>query len=305
MRKILAAGLMFFALTMPAWAAMPLAQFITYSGVKIAVYQSAGKQGPGILMIHGNTSAANSYSRVFDAEFVNSLRVVAMDLPGFDQSGKAPSYNVGFLAGAIAKVAHHFNVESGVLVGWSLGGDLVLQAASLLPHTKGFFLFGTAPIGYTPNLPPPFLSPTESYAGQAVNFGFIANLTPTMITQYVTAFFSPKYPVPSIFVTDGLKTDPNTRAAVFAAATGQDPTFHDEVVIVKSLKQPVAILLADHDAFLRPAYLQALAPQIPTLWNHQITIVSNSGHASHWEQTDTFISLLRNFVRSLGGPASR
>ncbi len=275
-------------------------RFISYQGLDLAVYESSGRKGPGVLLVHGNTSSAPSYARTLNSDFARRNRLVAIDLPGFGRSDDAPSYDAAFLAGAIVRAVKVLNLDRGVIVGWSLGGDLALQASTQLPQIRGYFLFGTAPIGHAPELPPPFLSPQESFAGAAVQFGAVANLTPEQINQYVTAFFAPTFrPIPQFFFEEGQRTDPGTRTAVFNAVTGQDPTFQDEVAIVRSLRLPIALLLADTDAFLRPAYLQGLASSIPTLWRHRIVIVNNSGHASHWEKPNRFLNLLQGFIRDL------
>lgn len=238
----------------------------TYSGLNLAVYESAGTEGPGVLLVHGNTSSAHSYARVLGSAFGEQVRVAAVDLPGFGRSENAAGYNTAFLAGAIVATAKALDMEAGVFAGSSLGGDLLLQASSQLGKAKGYFLFGTVPLGVAPGLPAPFLTPGESYAGEAVNFGFVADLTPEQIAQYVSAFFRPGFhPIPNFFFLDGERTDPNTRAAVAAAAFGGDPTFQDEVAIVKAFKVPVALLLGESDAFVRPEYLEGLAPDIPNL----------------------------------------
>jgi len=283
-----------------AFADFSPTRLLLINGLHIAAYESSGTRGPGVLLIHGNTSSAQSFAKVLSSPFARKHRVVAIDLPGYGQSDNAPSYNVALFATTIATAAQLLHVDSGVLVGWSLGGDLVLQASTLLPQVKGVFVFGTAPVGYAPDLPPPFLSPQESYAGAAVQYGFVPNLTPAQISEYVTAFFRPNYaPIPSFFFDAGLRTDPLTRLAVALAGSGQDPTFQDEVALVKNMQVPLAIVHAEHDAFTRYAFLTSLAPQIPTLWKNKIIVVKKSGHAIHWEKTERLTALLRQFIQQL------
>lgn len=274
-------------------------RYLNYNGVRLAVYESGSTRSPGVLLIHGNTSAANSFGEVLDSAFAHQHHVVAVDLAGFGKSDNAPSYYTGYFADQIRFVAQATGVDDGVIVGWSLGGDLALQSASLLPRAKGYFLFGTAPLGYTPTLPSPFLSPTESYAGAAVNYGFIPTLTTTQIDDYVTAFFRPGYrrQIPNFFFTDGYRTDPNTRAAVGIAAAGYDPTFVDEVAVARNLTVPIALVLGTNDAFVNPNYLTALAPTIPHLYTGNFISVPRAGHAIQWEDSIRFNLLLAKFVR--------
>ncbi|MFT3770994.1 MAG: alpha/beta hydrolase [Minicystis sp.] len=225
MRKLVFGLITFFSLGGTALAGqLTPTEYLQFNGVNLAVYESSGTELPGVLLLHGNTSAADSYERVLDSPLGRRRKMVAVDLAGYGRSDDAPAYDVAYFADEIAFTAQQMGVDDGFIVGWSLGGDLALQAASLLPEVKGYFLFGTAPVGYAPALPSPFLSPTESYAGAAVNYGFIADSTPQQVTDYVTAFFRPGYHhIPQGSYADGLRTDPATRGAVFAAATGQDP----------------------------------------------------------------------------------
>ncbi len=282
-----------------AFAKLQPSQFIIYNGTKMAVYKSKGNQGPGVLLIHGNTSSANIFEKILESSYGKKQKLVAIDLPGYGRSENASSYNGAYFAQAIAFAVNKLNLNRGVVAGWSLGGDFALQASSLLPNLKGYFLFGTSPVGADATLPPPFLSPAESYAGVAVNFGFIPTLTPEMVTAYVTAFFRPNFSVPQTFINDGLRTDPATRAAVFAAATGQDPTFQDEIAIVRNLKVPVAIVAGKKDAFVNPHFLAQLAPSIPNLYKDKIIFVNNTGHAIQWERPAEFVHLLNKFVESV------
>lgn len=279
---------------------MTPSKYLDFNGVSLAVYESSGTELPGVLLIHGNTSAANSYEKILSSPLAHRRKMVAVDLAGYGHSDDAPTYDAGYFAEEIAFTAQQTGVDDGFIVGWSLGGDLALQAAPLLPEVKGYFLFGTAPLGYAPGLPAPFLSAAESYAGAAVNYGFFAALTDQQVADYVTAFFRPNYHhIPQTFFNDGLRTDPATRAAIGVAGAGLDPTFQDEVAIVQNLQVPVEIVLGTEDAFVRPDYLEALAPDIPTLHNGEITYVAHAGHAIQYERPARFNALLGGFIRNV------
>lgn len=272
-------------------------RFITVNGISIAVFESSGRLKPSVLFIHGNTASSNAFARIMRSPLASVFRFVAIDLPGYGQSGNASSYNVQLFRSTIATAASMLGVDDGVVAGFSLGGDLALQAVSALPKVKGLFLDGTAPIGVAPELPPPFLGPTESPAGAAVQFGAVPNLTPEMIAAYVTAFFRPNFtPIPPFFFSDGQRTDPGTRLAVFLAVTGQDPTFADEVGIIRGLHIPVALVVGDQDSFVRQAYLDALAPSVPSLFLHQVIKVKDTGHAVQWERPLAYDALLAAFL---------
>lgn len=287
----------FFLQISSTFAAMKVSRYISYNGNKVAIYESKGTHGPTVLLVHGNTSSANSYEKIMTSPWARYQKVIAMDLPGYGKSDNTPSYSIGHQAGAIIKVAQVTGANKGIIVGWSLGGDLALQASISLPQLKGVFVFGTAPVGVDPTLPSAFLAPSESYAGVAVTYGTIPNLTNAQIQDYTTAFFRPNYTnFSSSFLTDGMRADPATRQAVLDAVIGNDPTFLDEVAIVRNSTIPVAIVLGDKEAFVRMEFLDALAPSIPNLFKNKIIKVKNAGHAIQWEHPTKFIAILQSFI---------
>jgi pimeloyl-ACP methyl ester carboxylesterase len=287
----------FFLQISPAFATLKVSRFVNYNGGKVAVYESKGFHGPAVLLVHGNTSSANSFEKIMTSPWAKYQKVIAMDLPGYGKSDNSSSYTIGHQAGAIVKVAQVTGASKGVLVGWSLGGDLALQASVSLPQLKGIFVFGTAPVGVDPTLPSAFLAPSESYAGITVTYGTTANLTNSQVNDYITAFFRPNYTnFSSNFLTDGLRADPATRQAVLDAVIGNDPSFLDEVAIVRNSTTPIAILLGDKEAFVRMSFLEALAPSIPNLYKNKIIKVKNAGHAIQWEHPTQFIAILQSFI---------
>ncbi len=274
-------------------------RYLTIDGMQIAVYEGAGKKGPGVLLIHGNTSSANAFSRILKSSKLTNRRVVAIDLPGYGNSDDA-EYDIATFTSVVAQAAVALDVDDGVMVGWSLGGDFLLQSAHLLPDVKGYFLFGTAPVGGGPPAMSPFLSPAESYAGLASTYGFTADLTTTQLDEFVEGFFRPGWTnIPSFFYEDAYRTDPGTREAVLLAASGLDPDFVAEVPVAQGLTVPIALVHAEQDAFVRLDYLNAIAPSIPNLWKDKIIVVPSSGHALQWERPLAFDILLEAFLADL------
>lgn len=279
-----------------AQACLTPTKYITFQGKQIAIYESTGLSLPAFFIVHGNTSSAESFQTIMQSSFAKQHRVILMDLPGNGLSENAAAYTTAYVAQAVAFAALNTTYgRNAIFVGWSLGGDLLLQAQSLLPEARGFVFAGTAPLGYRPDLPPPFLTPQQSYAGDAVNFGFIPNLTRIQLNQYVKAFFRPNYaPIPIEFSRDAYRTDPAFRAAIGKAATGQDATFKDEIQIIKALKKPVALLVGNFDFVVNKAFMFALAKEIPMLYRKQI-FITNTGHAIQHEDPKGFMAFLQQF----------
>jgi len=274
-------------------------RFITYQGLQIAVYESAGTRGPGILMVHGNTSSANAYEKVFNSRYAQRHKIVLMDMPGYGRSDNAPQYNVAQLIGAIQAVALATNTDTGVLVGWSLGAFYGVQATQLLPQLKGLFLFGDAVTNFDPSLPSPFLTPAQSYAGAAVNYGTVQNLTSLQVVDYVNYFFGPNYGrIPRPMIEDGLRADPATRGAILNIVLGTDP-IAEPIAILSNATFKLALVNGAQDAFVNNDRYAAIEPLFPTLFRNRTIFIQNAGHAPQIENTSRFLDILGDFVQSL------
>ncbi|MGH8613684.1 MAG: alpha/beta fold hydrolase [Gammaproteobacteria bacterium] len=170
-----------------------------FKHLRVPVFRSLGRRGPGILLVHGNSSSSRSFVFQIFSSFGLTHRIFLLDLPGHGRAEKVdpslplptdaagipvgfPEYQIGLLE-ALAVVAADPEIAPEVFVGWSLGGDLLLQArgAGFLPDAKGFFIFGTAPVGaHPPTTEPLFLPPNvpERPLGILPSFGFAFQVNP-------------------------------------------------------------------------------------------------------------------------------
>lgn len=160
----------------------------SFSQISVPVYKSAGKHGPAVLLVHGNSASSRSYARQVYSHLGRTHKLFLLDLPGCGLATKVdsglalppsgfPEYQLGLLE-AVRVVANDPDVAAEVFVGWSLGGDVLLLArgAGALPKAKGIFIFGTAPAGASPpSATLPFLGPfVPGVPGLAIlpSFGF-------------------------------------------------------------------------------------------------------------------------------------
>jgi pimeloyl-ACP methyl ester carboxylesterase len=109
----------------------------TNTGAKIAVhndgvniaYTDTGRNDTTLLFVHG-WCINKSYWANQAAYFGKRYRVVAIDLPGFGQSGKNRNqWNTLAFSRDIDSVIRQLKLKKVILVGHSMSGDVVLQAA--------------------------------------------------------------------------------------------------------------------------------------------------------------------------------
>lgn len=104
---------------------------ISSDGVPIA-YEVHGTGTPALIFIHG-WSCDRSYWEGQLEPFSREFRVVAVDLAGHGESGLGrEEWTIESFGGDIAAVVEELELERVVLIGHSMGGDVIVEAARRL-----------------------------------------------------------------------------------------------------------------------------------------------------------------------------
>ncbi|HEY1015567.1 MAG TPA: alpha/beta hydrolase [Herpetosiphonaceae bacterium] len=262
---------------------------ITINGQQVAYADSAG-DGPAALLIHGNSSSGRSFRRQLESELGARHRLVALDLPGFGRSQPVADPAALGLRGwaeTVRGFVAALELDPVVLVGWSLGGHVALEAVGNLPAARGVLIFGTPPLAFPPAMEQAFL-PHPAMAAS-----FAAELSEDEMAGYVASFFAPGGGAERDgFMEDIRASDGRARAAV--AASIQPDGYKDEVAVVAGLALPLAVLHGAEEQLVNGAYFDELA--MPSLWRGAVQLIPGAGHAPHWEQPAAFNELLGAFM---------
>ena len=267
-------------------------QDITVGNQQIAFSQSDGR-GRAVIFVHSNSSSARTWDPLLTGPFGQRFRCLALDLPGHGSSAPAKNpedYSLPGYAAVLAGFAQATGTAEAVIVGWSLGGSIAIEAAPALPQAAGYFLFGAPPIASAAQMGEAFLP------NPAMGVAFTAAVEPEQARASVASFTAPGSALSlDEFTADFLRTDGEARTGLFASIG--EGRFADEIAIISTLPQPVAILHGEGEQLVSLNYLQQLA--VPTLWRGHIQLIPGAGHALHREAPAEFAELLEQFIVDL------
>jgi pimeloyl-ACP methyl ester carboxylesterase len=101
-------------------------------GIPIA-YETHGAGSTALVFVHG-WSCDRTYWAAQIEPFARAFRVVTVDLAGHGESGVGrTAWTMGAFGGDVAAVVEALGPERAVLIGHSMGGDVIVEAARRLP----------------------------------------------------------------------------------------------------------------------------------------------------------------------------
>jgi len=105
----------------------------TINGIKLA-FDDIGR-GPAVILLHGFPFNRQMWSPQINALAENGFRVIAPDLRGFGESeaGDKP-FSIRTFADDVNRLMKYLGIGRAVLVGMSLGGEVVLELLRLHPR---------------------------------------------------------------------------------------------------------------------------------------------------------------------------
>ena len=257
-------------------------------------YMCSEGGGRAVVLVHGNSSSSQTWRPLLAGPFGKRHRCLALDLPGHGRSAPAvdrAAYSLPGYAATLAGFCRQLDAADAVIVGWSLGGHIAIEAAPHLPDAAGFLVYGTPPVATAAQMPEAFLP------NPALNVGFTAEVSRDDAAAFAASFVAPGSALAlDGFVTDILRTDGAAREALFASVG--EGRFADEVAIVAELGRPLAVLQGEQEQLISLDYLTKLT--IPSLWRGAVQVVPGTGHAPHLEAPEEFTSLLEQFIADVG-----
>ncbi len=262
------------------------------NGAKIS-YTSCGKGDTTLLFVHG-WGISKEYWKAQMKHFCGRYRVVAIDLPGFGQSGKdRTDWNFDEYTEDIKAVIDQLELKNVILIGHSMSGDIVLNVANKYP---------AAAIGWVgiDNLQEPGRPMNEEQQRQAdAFFTQLSSHYDSTITLYVKkTLFQPTTDISVVnrVMNDILTADTSIavnvlRAEVIVAQREQE--------LMRSL--PKKLYLVNSDVV--PTRLDSLNKYCR--YGCEVVAIHATGHYPMIEKPDDFNAALEKVIAKIGADKNR
>lgn len=253
----------------------------------LRISQTSG-DGLPVLLIHGSGASRRVFARQFESPLAATHRLIAFDLPGHGQSSDAsePSnvYSLPGLAAVAGQVLDRLDIRRAAIYGWSLGGHVAIELASIHPAVAGLMLSGAPPVAK---------GLLEMLRGFHANWDMLLASKRVYSERDASRFERLCFGDtgdPS-FLQDILRADGQLRSAVSRGMmTGEGV---NQKRVVEDAEFPVAFVNGENDPFIRPGFFNTL--DCASLWERPI-VMEGAGHAPFWERPDAFNTILSRFL---------
>jgi pimeloyl-ACP methyl ester carboxylesterase len=250
-------------------------------------YHVAGKGDPALVFVHCG-GCERSFWDGQVAYFAAKHRVVALDLAGHGQSGAGrKDWAMPAFGQDVVSVVEALGLKRVVLIGHSLGGPVVLEAARRMPgRVVGLVLVDTM-VDFEQRLA---AEEVEKYLS-ALRADYRATTT-AITSQYFFSASTPE-PVKARVLETVLSVPQEIGVAVFRSSAAYDP-----LPALRKIKAPIRAINSD----LFPTNVEGNRRYAP---GYQVAIMKGVGHYLMLEQPEAFNALLAEALRELARSGGR
>ena len=287
------AALVVAALVFPSMSAAEYLE--TKDGAKI-YYEDHGKGQP-IVLVHGWICSSKFWQKNAP-ELAKEFRVVTLDLRGHGNSSKTLSgHTIAQYGRDVRAVVERLELRNLTLVGWSLGGPVVLSYYEQFGEGGRLRALGLVDSDPFPFSPADWNNhPLKNYNYSAMNATFfaLASDPKKFATAFTSRMFKQKPSDSDVdwVVTELIKTPPWIAIAIYS-----DFVTSDYAKTLPTVKIPLLVFAADSGVFPKGIAMgKALAGMAP---RGTFVPSEDGGHMLFYEQSQKFNSTLAGFVKGL------
>ena len=250
---------------------------------KVRVRYVDSGSGEPVLLMHGLGGSIESWANNVD-ELAKSMRVIAIDLPGFGLSDKPKmNYTIKFYRGFAVQLLEQLRLGQASVVGSSLGGHVAAEVAISRPSlVKKLVLI--SPAGALP----------RSFRGSPALWKYVRVLHARSVGQVKQA----------LSAVDGKPVDdsyaqlvyqkismPGAKEAFLSALAGSAnaPRLNSRL---NRIKAPTLLLWGKEDYMIPVKFVEPFVE----MKNCRIVMLENCGHRPHFERPELFNRIVSDFL---------
>jgi len=264
----------------PSITAITVDNAISADGVTIS-YQVQGEGKPALIFVHG-WCCDRSYWDAQLPHFAKKYKVVAIDLAGHGESGlERKDWTIKAYGEDVAAVVNKLNFKQVILIGHSMGGYVILEAARIIPE-KVIGLVGADTLNdfefkFTQEQIDEWFKPFHANFAEATK-----NLVRTMFTPNSDPALMEK------IAADMSSAPPEVGLGAFEGMI----SFHnnDYLKVVQEVQAPLTCINSDMD----PTNVEVNRRYMPSF---KAKIMSGIGHFLMMEDPETFNRLLEETLQ--------
>lgn len=245
-------------------------------------FDNEGNGEPVIILVHG-WSNTKSIWKTQVSHFSKKYQVIAVDLPGFGKSGNNRSkWTIASYGEDISSIIQQLNLKKVVLVGFSLGAPIVIEAANKVPdHVIGIVLVDALQ-EIEVQIPPQMAHYMDSVMMDLVNNptkekmvggGFIKKNVDSSFNQIVSFLEGASHI--------------GWRESLAGSIKWQN---EHSTQSIKAVKAPIIAINSD----LQPTNVEAFRKYVPAF---KAKIVEDVGHLIMWDNPEEFNWLLEESIQ--------
>ncbi len=261
------------------------------------IYYDDQGEGQPILLVHGWLCSSRFWQKNVP-ELAKAFRVVTLDLRGHGNSSKTlAGQTIREYARDVREIIEHLGLQDAVLVGWSMGGPVVLSYYEQYrsdTRLSALGLVDTCPFPFSPASWNSHALRNCNYAGMNATFAACTADLRKFAIAFTTRMFkqTPSESDTNWIVAEMVKTPPWIAEAVYS-----DFLMSDYARSLPLIEVPVIVFAGNSGVFCNGIAMgQAIANQVP-----QGTFIpfEDAGHILFYEQAQKFNAALADFVRNL------
>ncbi|WP_369903520.1 alpha/beta fold hydrolase [Bacillus manliponensis] len=286
------------------------------NGEKIAYQQAGVRSGKVLVLIHGNMTSSQHWDLAIE-QLQDEYHIYAVDLRGFGQSTyHTPIDSLQDFAEDVKMVVDELQLRSFSLMGWSMGGGVAMEFATLYPSfveklilvesvgMKGYQLYKKDTNGQP--IVSTLLKTKEEIAEDPVQIAPVLDAIKNMNKLYYRTIwnlliYTHNKPEPERYekYLDDMLTQRNFLDVNYALIRFNISDEHNGVVSgngrIHNIKVPTLVLQGDRDYVVPQAVGEELAQHLP---NAKLVILEDCGHSPFVDCLDVLIAHVRNWLQN-------